>query len=112
MFAAMFKKPVPDCPIRAWSVESDNGLVALTGVVYRPGYVEAFADMRHDLGIPKITVWRYTLMLIGRFTKLGIPILALVDPQYDSSKYLEKLGFVYQGVVDENKVYKLCLKQG
>jgi len=68
--------------------------------------------MRHDLGIPKITVWRYTLMLIGRFTKLGIPILALVDPQYDSSKYLEKLGFVYQGVVDENKVYKLCLKQG
>ena len=58
-----------------------------------------FMDMKKDIDVPKITIWRYSREMLDRIASWGFPMIALADCHIykNTAKYLEKLGFIEVG---------------
>ena len=85
----------------------DGELSGLGGVRFGNGYSIAFSDIRPDIRVSKMTIYRCALEIMKMVDAIKTPVVAIKNENLKSAKrLLESLGFVYERSDEEGDIYK------
>jgi len=98
---------LPPYATKSWSIDYDGELAAIAGVQYTPTNVLVFSDIKKNLDVPNITIWRGTLEVFDKIKALNKPLVAVCTGEFlNSGAYLKRLGFNFFGYEDDMEVYQ------
>lgn len=80
--------------VRGFVAEKDGEVLGLTGLMYLPTTVIAFADMKVEGHKYPMSIMRITKLMVGLMREVNVPIFAAADPNLPNSRaFLERVGF-------------------
>lgn len=87
--------PKLDSTVYAWSVFHKGGLVCVSGIAITPTLMLAFSQIKPDLEVSNLTVWRCTKIIWDKMKAMNFNRLyAIADPAlWSAPQFLSKLGF-------------------
>lgn len=93
---------------RGWSVYVDQELAAICGVTIGKGIVVAFSEIKKDVQVPNITIWRTAKKVMERISGLGFStVYAVAQPHLSTApSFLARLGFQHQESSVRGEVFK------
>lgn len=85
-----------------------GNLVGLGGVRRENGVWLAFSDIKKDVNVPAITIWRHARRVVKEIvSEMRAPVYAIVEKQNRlGRKWATGLGFQLHSEYDEVEVYK------
>lgn len=96
-----------DKTIKAMVVLKDGEIAALSGITIERDRLVAFSDVK-NVDASKFTVWRVAKELMAFISKNNLPVFAMTDStKPNSGKFLERLGFHYEGECEDGTIYRL-----
>ena len=99
-----FYNKQPERTIQGYSILLNGELVAVFGVLMEKKNVRImFSDMKKDINVPKMTIWRWSKKAMAMLNDIKLPIYAYTD---NSEKYLQSLGFCYHADTKYGKLYR------
>lgn len=91
---------------KAWALVKGRKIYALGGIWLMKTQNTAFVKIRKNL--PKKEFWKVSKLIINQLKQIGLPIMCFRDETMPNSKnFLEKLGFKYSCILNNQEVYKL-----
>lgn len=90
----VFFKTEPDRTIRGFGFWLDGELVAIFGAWLHKDATMLFSDMKPDIDVPKITIYRWAKKALGLIDNMKQPLYATT---LDAGKFLNSLGFRFCG---------------
>lgn len=84
----------PKETVRALVAYIDGVPAGVGGVTIEASRFVAFCDIRSDMRIPKITIWRYSKIIMEFIKERKAPILAACrTDDLSAQRFVERLGF-------------------
>jgi hypothetical protein len=103
---AFFGEP-PKNSSRAIVGEVDGEIVGICGLRYNDGFMTAFSCLNDKGARYKFSIMKAGKMLLEMFKEHPGIIVALADPDIPtSSRFLERLGFMFMHDSEEGRVYR------
>lgn len=98
--------------VKGWAIDLNGELAAICGVTIGGGPVVAFSEIKPDLDVPKITVWRTARDLMDRIEALGFKtVFALASPKIPGAPaFLARLGFIHDESSVRGEVFKWVIR--
>lgn len=98
----------PPFTIRGMAFYIGGNLVGIGGVRNENGVWLAFSDIRKDVKVPAITIWRHAKRVVKEIvSEMQAPVYAVVDKQNKlGRKWANGLGFKLCSESDEVEVYR------
>lgn len=95
----------PSHTIQGYSIFLNGDLVAVFGVLVqdKKNARIMFSDIKKDIDVPKMTIWRWSKKAMQMLDHIRLPIYAYTR---GSEKYLESLGFCYHADTEYGKLYR------
>jgi hypothetical protein len=98
-----FFKESPKRTIRGYSFFLNGEMVAVFGALLDKDGTMLFSDMRENLPVPKITIYRWAKKALRKIEDMKQPLYATSG---NSGKFLKSLGFCYRGDTECSKLYE------
>ena len=84
----------PKRTIRGYSFFLDGDMVAVFGAILERDGTMLFSDMKAGIGVPKITIYRWSKKALKLIDDMKQPLYATT---LGAGKFLSSLGFEYRG---------------
>lgn len=98
-----FFKESPKRTIRGYSFFLNGEIAAVFGALLSKDGTMLFSDVRPDLNVPAITVWRWAARALVLISDMKQPLYAISKK---SGRFLESLGFVYRRGTESGNLYE------
>lgn len=99
----LFFKEEPKRTIRGYSFFLNGHIVAVFGALLSKDGTMLFSDMKKELDIPAILVWRWAKRALSLINDMRQPLYATSQK---SGRFLNSLGFVFRGNTKSGKLYE------
>jgi len=87
--------------------EVDGEIVGICGLRYNDGFMTAFSCLNEKGAKYKFSIMKAGKMLLDMFEKHPGIIMAIAEPELPtSSRFLERLGFVFMHDSEDGRVYR------
>lgn len=93
----------PTHTIRGYCFYLDGRKVAVFGAILEKECTMLFSNMKEDINVPKITIWRWAKKSLRLIDDMRQPLYATSK---NSGKFLNSLGFVFRGDTKYGKLYE------
>ena len=81
--------------VRGYAFFLEGKLAGLGGVRYDGQHLFAFSDIKDDVEVSKITIWRCTKLVMDIIDKMNVRVVAQADCNRETAdRFLKRLGFV------------------
>lgn len=93
----------PESTIRGYCFYLDGEVVAVFGAVLSKDVTMLFSDVKKEINVPKITIWRWAKKALGWIDDMRQPLYATSE---SSGKFLNSLGFRFHSDTKYGKLYE------
>lgn len=98
----------PPFTIKGMAFYNGGKLAAIAGVKHNGKFWVAFSDIRKDVSLPAITIWRHAKLVIEEVvSKMRAPVYAIVEKNNPlGRKWAEGLGFSLYMDDGDKEIYR------
>ena len=103
-----FYGKAPACSIRALVFLDGDKIVAIGGMKREDGRWVAFSEIKPDVKLGKLTIWRCAKLVMEMLEAMKLPIWAVAEQQgAETGLLVRHLGFQHEGEIKAGEVYVL-----
>lgn len=93
-FSQFYNVESPRSTVKGLAFLIDDEVVGVAGVEIRKGFFYAFSDIKENVNVSKVTVWRCAIIVKDWLRELKTDVYACASEHFDGApRLLQRLGF-------------------